>query len=140
MTKESPVRTKARKVRSRAKLVRVNANLSLSFNVLPNVRACNLKYRQRCSLWQSEIDLCKYLANPVGLIPLTFTNDLYHLPSTIESKIAARTKTPFRTCLKISDRGPSASSLSISTPRFIGPGCIILALGQHCSIIDSLRQ
>ena len=35
-----------------------------------------------------------------------------------------RTRTPFRTCLVMSDEGRSAASGAISTPRFIGPGCI----------------
>ena len=35
-----------------------------------------------------------------------------------------RTATPFVTCSVMSDSRPSATSAAISTPRFIGPGCI----------------
>jgi len=38
---------------------------------------------------------------------------------------AIRTATPFSTCCKIIELLLSATSLSISTPRLIGPGCII---------------
>ena len=44
-------------------------------------------------------------------------------------KTAIRTATPFVTCSRITDRrGSSATSLAISTPRFIGPGCMMIAL------------
>ena len=43
-----------------------------------------------------------------------------------------RTAMPFVTCSSITACGRSATSESISTPRFIGPGCMIeRALGQH---------
>ena len=34
-----------------------------------------------------------------------------------------RTATPFVTWSRITEYGPSATSLAISTPRFMGPGC-----------------
>ena len=40
---------------------------------------------------------------------------------------ASRTATPISTCCVITERAPSAIELSISTPRFIGPGCITMA-------------
>ncbi len=40
---------------------------------------------------------------------------------------ALRTSTPPRTCSSTTDRSPSATSGAISTPRFIGPGCITIA-------------
>ena len=40
-----------------------------------------------------------------------------------------RTATPLVTCSVISDAGPSATSAAISTPRFIGPGCMTSASG-----------
>ncbi len=40
-----------------------------------------------------------------------------------------RTATPIATCSVIADCGPSATSESISTPRFIGPGCMTSAPG-----------
>ena len=45
------------------------------------------------------------------------------------SRIAMRTATPISTCSRISDCAPSAISEAISTPRFIGPGCITSASG-----------
>ena len=45
------------------------------------------------------------------------------------SSTAMRTATPISTCSRISDCAPSATAESISTPRFIGPGCITSASG-----------
>lgn len=46
------------------------------------------------------------------------------------SSTAIRTATPISTCSPITDRsGSSAMALSISTPRFIGPGCMTMASG-----------
>ena len=45
------------------------------------------------------------------------------------SSTAMRTATPISTCSRISDCAPSATMESISTPRFIGPGCITSAPG-----------
>jgi hypothetical protein len=42
---------------------------------------------------------------------------------------AMRTAIPKVTCGRITACGPSATSESISTPRFIGPGCITMASG-----------
>ena len=46
------------------------------------------------------------------------------------SSTAIRTATPISTCSRISDWAPSATEESISTPRFIGPGCITNASGR----------
>src|SRR5690606_36856398 len=43
---------------------------------------------------------------------------------TIVASTAMRTATPLVTCRWMTDWGPSATSLEISTSRFIGPGCI----------------
>ena len=43
---------------------------------------------------------------------------------------AIRTAMPKVTCARITDCGPSATSESISTPRFIGPGCMTMASGR----------
>ena len=40
-----------------------------------------------------------------------------------------RTAIPLVTCSRITLRSPSASSLSISTPRLMGPGCMMMACG-----------
>ena len=40
-----------------------------------------------------------------------------------------RTATPLATCSRMTDRDPSATSDAISTPRFIGPGCMTMASG-----------
>ena len=48
----------------------------------------------------------------------------------IEREITAmRTATPISTCSRMTDCTPSATSESISMPRFIGPGCITSASG-----------
>jgi hypothetical protein len=38
-----------------------------------------------------------------------------------------RTATPLRTWSTMTDRGSSATSAAISTPRFMGPGCMTMA-------------
>src|SRR6266849_633141 len=40
-----------------------------------------------------------------------------------------RTATPLATCSRITEYGPSATSDAISTPRFIGPGCMMITSG-----------
>src|SRR5690606_23739519 len=42
------------------------------------------------------------------------------------SSTAMRTATPISTCSRITERLSSATALSISTPRFIGPGCMTM--------------
>ena len=52
------------------------------------------------------------------------------LPRDSMSSTAMRTATPISTCSLITLRtGSSATALSISTPRFIGPGCMTMASG-----------
>src|SRR5690606_33873361 len=51
------------------------------------------------------------------------------LPSSASST-AMRTATPISTCSVMTDCGPSAMAGSISTPRFIGPGCMTSAPGR----------
>ena len=41
-----------------------------------------------------------------------------------------RTATPLLTCSRITERGPSATSEEISTPRFMGPGCMTSTSGE----------
>src|SRR5690606_18877215 len=48
----------------------------------------------------------------------------------IVARTAMRTATPFVTCCWMTDCGPSAISLEISTSRFIGPGCMTIASGR----------
>src|SRR5690606_37583208 len=45
------------------------------------------------------------------------------------SSTAMRTATPISTCSRTRLRSPSATRLSISMPRFIGPGCMTSASG-----------
>ena len=45
------------------------------------------------------------------------------------SSTAMRTATPLRTWSRITLCGPSATSLAISMPRFIGCGCMTIASG-----------
>ena len=40
-----------------------------------------------------------------------------------------RTATPLATCSRMTELDPSATSDAISTPRFIGPGCMMMASG-----------
>src|ERR1700716_3794117 len=52
---------------------------------------------------------------------------------------AMRTAIPKVTCGRITECGPSATEESISTPRFIGPGCITIASGRATESLSSVR-
>ena len=45
-----------------------------------------------------------------------------------------RTATPLATCSTITARGESAASAEISSPRFIGPGCMTMACSGSCAM------
>ena len=48
-----------------------------------------------------------------------------------------RTATPLRTWPSMTLFGPSATEEAISTPRFIGPGCITTAFFEASATIES---
>src|SRR2546430_1312093 len=54
---------------------------------------------------------------------------LWPLPPEQRNNTAMRTARPLVTCSRITDRSLSAISLSISTPRLIGPGCMMRTSG-----------
>src|SRR5690606_8297770 len=55
------------------------------------------------------------------------------------SRTAIRTATPISTWWVMTERGPSAMAGSISTPRFIGPGCITMASGLATASLSASR-
>jgi len=62
--------------------------------------------------------------------PTTARHTLRRSPRASTSSTAIRQATPISTCSPITLRvGWSATALSISTPRFIGPGCITIESG-----------
>ncbi len=62
--------------------------------------------------------------------PTTLRHTLRLSPRASTSSTAIRQATPISTCSPITLRvGWSATALSISTPRFIGPGCITIESG-----------
>src|SRR6202044_271138 len=60
-------------------------------------------------------------------------------PPSSRYSTAMRTLTPLATCSTIVDRAESATSAAISTPRFIGPGCITMACSGSCAIRATSR-
>ena len=68
---------------------------------------------------------------PAGRWPRPVTAPTSSPPSSRYST-AIRTLTPLATCSTIVDLGESATSAAISTPRFIGPGCITMASSGSC--------
>ncbi len=54
-------------------------------------------------------------------------------------KTAMRTATPLATCSVMALCGPSATPLLISTPRFIGPGCMTVTSGLHQASFSEVR-
>jgi hypothetical protein len=62
----------------------------------------------------------------------------HQLPATM-LMTAIRTAMPNVTCGRMTERGPSATVESISTPRFIGPGCITIASLRATDSFSSVR-
>ena len=60
-------------------------------------------------------------------IALTMTAPL--APATLRYNTAMRTGTPLVTCRSTTDMSESTTRESISTPRFMGPGCMINVVG-----------
>src|SRR5678815_1002772 len=60
-------------------------------------------------------------------------------PPIIRKRIAIRTATPEATWSRITEYGPSATSVAISTPRFIGPGCMMMASGLAPSTLARVK-
>src|SRR3990172_10632334 len=60
-------------------------------------------------------------------------------PPMISAMMAMRTAMPFVTCGRITERGPSATAESISSPRFIGPGCMTIASGLAYASFSGVR-
>ncbi len=50
-----------------------------------------------------------------------------------------RALTPLATCSTIVERTESATSAAISTPRFIGPGCMTMACSGSCAMRSPSR-
>src|SRR3546814_4020372 len=111
-------------------------------------------YEMRISDWSSDVcssDLCAgkdaaRRADEAGV----GEGALHAQPSTPRarrvrtSRHAIRTATPISTCSVIAEcSGWSATFDAISTPRFIGPGCITSASGrseEHTSELQSLMR
>src|SRR6185295_4370026 len=60
--------------------------------------------------------------------PPTLDHQIHYTP-TIRYRIAMRTATPEATWSRMTENGPSATSDVISTPRLMGPGCMMMASG-----------
>ena len=63
---------------------------------------------------------------------------LHQFPATMLIT-AMRTAMPKVTCGRITECGPSATVESISTPRFIGPGCMTMASGLASASLSAVR-
>src|SRR5262245_56764001 len=60
-------------------------------------------------------------------------------PPSIRKRIAIRTATPAATWSRMTEYGPSATSVAISTPRFSGPGCMMMASGFARATLSVVR-
>ena len=69
------------------------------------------------------------LLHPVGPKHPGIADDDHPEPPRASEITAMRSGTPLATCSRMSDLSPSAAASSISTPRFIGPGCMTTAVG-----------
>src|SRR4029079_11975822 len=70
--------------------------------------------------------------------PPAFDQQLHQFPATMDIT-AMRTAMPKVTCGRITECGPSATDEAISTPRFIGPGCMTIASGLARASLSSVR-
>src|SRR5260221_8397578 len=84
-----------------------------------------------------------HIAN--GVLPARRVDDasaldvqVHQLPATM-LMTAMRTAMPKVTCGRITECGPSATDESISTPRFIGPGCLTMASRLAAESLSSVR-
>jgi hypothetical protein len=68
-------------------------------------------------------------AHVSGTVPAAGLLQPFGMLRASASRTAMRTATPISTCSRMSDCAPSATKVSISTPRFIGPGCMTSAPG-----------
>src|SRR4051812_8908813 len=59
-----------------------------------------------------------------GIDKPSILHEQIHQPPNSRYRIAIRTATPAETWSRMTEYGPSATSVEISTPRFIGPGCM----------------
>src|ERR1019366_3677019 len=72
-------------------------------------------------------------------VPRALTHSSAPAPPRSRHRTAIRTLTPLATCSTTVDRGEPATSAAISTPRFIGPGCITMACSASCAIRATSR-
>ena len=72
------------------------------------------------------------ISQVAGLVLMPVLMHRASAPPSSRYKTAMRTLTPLATCSTIVDRAESATSAAISTPRFIGPGCITMACSGSC--------
>src|SRR5205085_7773660 len=70
--------------------------------------------------------------------PAVLDVDAHQFPATMLIT-AMRTAMPKVTCGRITECGPSATDESISTPRFMGPGCMTMASGRASASFSRLR-
>ena len=77
---------------------------------------------RRIQMGQALMDL--------GSTSITAVCDAVSGVTAMDASTAILTATPLLTCSRMTERGPSATSEAISTPRFIGPGCITSTLGE----------
>ena len=66
-----------------------------------------------------------------------FFHHHFNAPAT-RKRTAIRTASPLVTCSRMTDWGPSAMAESSSTPRLMGPGCMIRASGEMYFMLSGL--
>src|SRR5690606_35556103 len=80
-----------------------------------------------CRINDTCVSNPKSLAHKSPPVPLSGVK----LPPLSKYKTAMRTANPLVTCSRTTELAPSATSLAISTPRFIGPGRMIRTFSLH---------
>ena len=102
------------------------------FALLAGSNRRNLVFRERASLVVKVQSNRAFIGPFVGVaeeICLAAAPQPFGRFRASASSAAILTATPISTCSRISDCAPSAINVSISMPRFIGPGCMTRAPG-----------
>ena len=98
------------------------------FALLAGSNRRNLVFRERASLVVKVQSNRPFVGPFVGGLKTAAPQPFGRFRASASSA-AILTATPISTCSRISDCAPSAINVSISMPRFIGPGCMTRAPG-----------
>src|SRR5256885_514046 len=96
----------------------------------------------RCLFYEFAVldEQIRHLIAARGRVDHAASNEADHAGSPLRRYSSAiRTATPLVTCVSMTDCADRATRGSISTPSFIGPGCMTTAPGLACASRSSVK-